>query len=403
MDVKQAHVREFELAEAISYLPQVEPWSDDSLQVESKAIFICALGFEDRALAIPERLVAKNVDLETAFICEYATNLGDNEKNRPRLERPLRKISSQVITLKADEPESLAKHIETYLAQSNNQKLEVIFDISAASGNLILSVMHVVMKFRDLVRLHILYAEPEKYFPQREEYLANEKGLIESACVAGDPSSPHEYGVDEVEINGLYPGIEIENRPEYVVAVPSLRANRLRRCLQHRSDAPLTEPEKHIYWILGTPPSQELLWREELQRKVIQHTMSEMSGVTDPARAPRLVTGNSTSCSTRDYRAILKTLIEVSDRKRGYNISLVHMGSKLQGIGLGLALSVRTEIAVCLARPTSFNASKYSSGVGSLWKIVFDDLDTVWKKLSLIGTLTLVPKIETAHSGRPSD
>lgn len=78
------------------------------------------------------------------------------------------------------------------------------------------------------------------------------------------------------------------------------------------------------------------------------------------------------------------------------------MGSKLQAIGIALALSARDEISICTANPTQFNASKYSEGVGSYWTLDLSELEVLIEKLKTIGYLLITPYIETEKSGIPA-
>lgn len=407
MSDKHVHIKKLDIQEIVSTLPSVTPWAES---INKKIdIFIVALGFEDRASAIAktiaQNLVGTTVERSAlALICCYKTNREDNERNRAIISTALASFCNNQIDIDADSPQE----IENFLGEQINNlcekqlKAEVVFDISAASGNLILSVMHTMIRYRDKVSLTVLYAEPESYFPKQEEYDLNPEALVLRACDSGNIDSSHEYGVNDVQINELYPGIDTENRPEFILAIPALRSNRLMRCLQHLSDQPLAAPEQYVYWILGEPPESSLRWRQEFQKRLVKIMMSTMVGfnVTDPL-APQLKNDNHTVCSTRDYRDILQSVIELADKKIGYNLSLVHMGSKLQAIGISFALNVRSEIAVCCASPTQFNPSRYSDGVGTMWQIDMTNINQIVIDLQKVGQLFFIPKIETERSGLP--
>lgn len=88
--------------------------------------------------------------------------------------------------------------------------------------------------------------------------------------------------------------------------------------------------------------------------------------------------------------------------KAGSNLYLVNMGSKLQAVGVALTLAVRSEVAVLHARPTQFNPMKYSRGIGTLWRINFNNPSNVLKVLQQIGQMGLETKTETSRERRPS-
>lgn len=389
-------------------LPIVEPW-DESIDRRID-IFITALGFEERATAIPKAIAhsligSSHSRASIGVICCYSTNTQDNEHNRALISTALAAFCGSQHDINADSPQEIESFLGIKISEcsKNHAPVEVIFDISAASGNLILSVMHTLLRYREVVSLRILYSEPAWYFPKWEEYDLDPESLVLRACDPGDTDSYQEYGVDDVEVSELYPGIDGESRPEFIIAVPGLRSNRLVRCLQHLSDQPISAPEKFIFWILSEPPASDLKWRYDLQKRLVKKTMSAMVGFSDSdPLAPQLKPENHTSCSTRDYRAIMQTIIEEADKRLGYNLSIVHMGSKLQAVGISLALNVRDEISVCIGRPTQYNPSRYSQGFGPMWQLDMPNLAELISNLQKIGALTFTSKIETARTGLPN-
>lgn len=408
MDNKVAHIRLINWNDIRPTLPTVEPWDeriDDAID-----IYICALGFEHRAGAISQSIALglAGVDIPRSalgVICTYTTNQEDNEQNRSLLRTALASFCATQIDANGDSPEELDGLLSKQLVAriQPGKRVSVVFDISVSSGNLIVSVMHTLLRYSKYVSLKILYAEPERYFPIRDEFESDPQQFVLKACAPGDSNSPQEYGVDEVEINELYPGLDGDSRPEFVIAVPSFRTARLVRCLQQISDQPLSAPDKHVYWILGEPPASDLKWRLEFQKRVINTTLSEMVGFSpEDTLAPKLQPENCATCSTRDYRDILQRVVEEADRRLGYNLSVVHMGSKLQAIGISLALYARTEIAVWYARPTNYNARRYSEGVGAKWVLDIPDLCGLAGKITSVGKLSFTPNIEADTADMPS-
>lgn len=405
MSDKDAFVRLIEFADTCTRLPEVRQWDG---HLSPADIFICAIGFEDRAPVIATRLAglweASTGNSERqALLCEYSTNYEDNRRNKDEVEQSVHKFCSQVETVSAERPEAIRRAVlSALIGGSRERKVRVAFDISAASGALILSVLRALIEAKECVDLQVLYCEPRDYFPQRELWDVNPERLIEEAVASGDETSVAEYGVADVEINELYPGVSVESRPEFVIAVPAFRTHRLVRCLAHLSDQPLASPAENIFWILGEPPAGELKWRRNLQERIVNYQMAQFVGMsTSDALAPRLG-DNQTVCSTRDYREILKIVLEQVDAHAGSNLSLVHMGSKLQGVGVALALSVRAEVTVCGSRPIQFNPSKYSQGIGTLWHLNLAQLDQIVSGIGRIGTLCLETKLETSRDRRPS-
>lgn len=403
MSDKQGFVRLLKFEDACSDLPDVVPWDGACASCE---VFICALGFEDRALAISEQLAASSEFSEhrRALIFQYPGNELDNNKNRDALLASVSSFCGHVETAAADVPQGMRQAVRSAVLTTHEcGKRKVVLDISAASGNLILSVMYALIELREHVELEVLYSEPQDYFPDRSRYESAPQTLIEEALRPGDESSMVEFGVAEVEVNELFPGAELESRPELVIAIPAFRTSRLVRCLQHLTDQPLASPAESVFWILGGPPSSTLQWRTAYQKQIVNTLMARLVGMEpSDGLAPKLTEKNCEVCSTLEYKDILRTLMHQIDVRTGQSLSVVHMGSKMQAIGVALCLAVRSEVRVCGARPQQFNASQYSRGVGAKWRLDLTALEKIMGRLGRVGTLELQTKLETDREFRPS-
>lgn len=403
MSDKQGFVRLLKFEDACSDLPEVAPWDGTCVPFD---VFICALGFEERAPAISRQIAVSTECSESrcAVVFQYPGNELDNEKNKDALFGAVSSFCGRVEVAAADVPQGIRQAVRFAILTSNKPgKRRVVFDISAAAGNLILSVMYALIELREHVELEILYAEPQDYFPARSSYESAPQVLIDEALKPGDESSMVEFGVAEVEVNELFPGTELESRPELVIAIPAFRTSRLVRCLQHLTDQPLASPAESVFWILGGPPSSTLQWRTAYQRQIVNTLMARLVGMEpSDGLAPKLTERNCEVCSTLEYKDILRVLMQQIDARTGQSLSIVHMGSKMQAIGVALCLAVRSEVRVCGARPQQFNASQYSRGVGAKWRLDLTGLEKIVDRLGRVGTLELQTKFETDRERRPS-
>lgn len=388
---------------------ELPPVLDFDRVIEECDLYLTSLGFETRALAIGE-IMAKAPFAQRrhaqALMAVYSSNVSDNEANRGELTRQLNSFCAHVSPISGDQPNKLAVELRAALDRLpfSDRPLHVMFDISAASGNLILSLMQVLIEAAEQrhIKLTLAYSEPEDYLPTADEYVNGSEDLVRRACDTGDDTSVHEFGVAEVETNELYPGENIEHRPEYIIAIPALRTERLSRCLQLLTDQPLADPDKFIFWILGVPPASERHFRLEMQKRVITRLLQGMSGHEGEGVRARasLGTHNSALAGTLDYRQVLRVVVEKIDEQAGKNLSVVHMGSKMQAIGVSLALAARSEVNVCYARPARYNASLYSVGIGAAWGVAFEDLGAAVQAVRKVGTLAFQTRLqpERAHS-----
>ncbi|RST52637.1 hypothetical protein [Variovorax sp. MHTC-1] len=406
MSDKLASVREIPYSEVEGYLPPVEPFDWDG---EFPDVLICALGFEDRTRAIVGRL-AQTVDPSKskhplAVYCEYQTNNEDNAANRGPLLALLNVAYERSVSVTADDPASLRARMLDELSQvatSSAKPISVMVDISAAAGSLILTLCAVLTEFSAThrMRLRVAYAEAGSYEPSKDAYEVNGEQLVLKACSSGDASSLHEFGVAEVEINELYPGSPQEGREELIIALPAYRTERLSRCLRRVSSEPILPIGDHVHWILGEPPANELAFRLEFQKRVITRLLVGESEAVSSGKA--LTSENMSVTSTLHYQQTTRRIVEIVDAHLGHTLSLVHMGSKMQGLGAGLALAVRSEVTVCYARPTRFNPKLYSCGIGPMWQVDFSDFGVVVDMLRTVGRLQMTTAVETVRSGLPA-
>lgn len=406
MSEKLASVREISYSEIESYLPLVTPFELDG---ELPDVLICALGFEDRTVAIAGRL-AQAVDRSKpkhplAIYCEYLTNNEDNAANRGPLLELLDTCYERSVPVAADDPASLRSRLLTELSQvaiSSTRPIRVMVDISAAAGSLILTLCAVLTEFSAThrMRLRVAYTEAESYEPSKDAYELSGEQLVLKACSSGNTSSLHEFGVTEVEINELYPGSPQEGREELIIALPAYRTERLARCLRRLSSEPILPVGDHVHWILGEPPAKELAFRLEFQRRVINCLLV---GESDAVSSGKVLTSENMSVtSTLHYQQTTRRIVEIVDAHLGYSLSLVHMGAKMQGLGAGLALAVRSEVTVCYARPTRFNPKLYSGGIGPMWQVDFPDFGMVVDMLRTVGQVQMTTAVETVRSGLPA-
>lgn len=402
---KQCIVASLELEHAIAHLPEASQWDEcSSLQFD---VFIAAIGFEDRATHIPCAIASAARDgllpqAACTVLARYETNTSDNERNEKTLLDAVKAFSIKTEVIEGDSPQSISLSLGAIVGAliDKGSLVRIAFDISAASGAFILSVMHTLLKRCDSVELTVLYTEAETYHPRMEEYERSPEELLTACCAVGDPNSPHESGVELVQVNELYPGYGVENRRELIIAIPSFRTERLRNCLQYVSDQIQATPDKYVLWILGCPPAQTNQWRIDLQKRMVNRLMASMVGLEpSDARAPVLSERNLCLVSTLDYREMVRTIIRIADEHLGERISVVHMGSKMQAVGMSLALKVRSEITVCYARPSRFNPARYSSGSSTVWHVPFGLLKPKVDELSHVGELDLITTIETTRTG----
>ncbi|HBO3923926.1 TPA: hypothetical protein L4T50_004959 [Pseudomonas aeruginosa] len=339
-------------------------------------ILICAAGFEDRVLCVPGRISESHEKIRKKILVgQYKTNISDNARRYAVLEPLLAGLCEDISFFNADSPDCIYKAISAEISNAGDG-VKIGLDISGASSTLIVSAIYTVLNHSVDSHLTIFYATAESY---------HEPSLIDRDVPINLWSSCdyREHGVNGVEVNELMPGLHQESNPTYVIAFPSMFSARLERCLGHLGVVPKSGSENSAFWVLPSAANDEHEWRQR-QAHSIAIDLVYGTGEDAPVSLPD---ERWCSCDALDYKGSAKILYGQIDGNSGSNISIVHLGTKAQAIGVALALSGRGEVAFVNARPLSFSADTYSQGVGKLYKLDLGSSRVIKDLLSSVGSL----------------
>jgi hypothetical protein len=178
--------------------------------------------------------------------------------------------------------------------------------------------------------------------------------------------------------------------------------NRIIRCINFISEQAISAPSSNVIWVFGEPISPEDSWRKELQKEIVIEGLKQI-GSNAEEQSMNKSSESSETCCIFDYRKIICSLFNISDSHIGKNITCIPMGSKMQSLGVALALFARNEISVTYAMPTSFTPKSYSEGVGKTWQAELGNTQKLKNLLSKIGCLTantavgIIKSTSTSH------
>lgn len=196
-----------------------------------------------------------------------------------------------------------------------------------------------------------------------------------------------ELGAQDPFVHPSHQGIRHDGRPDFVIAFPSFRSNRLVRCLDAVGEQLIAAPSNNILWVFGQPRRNDEQWRQEVQKGILDCTLKKL-GVANEENNKKHQ-NNKAECCVFDYRYPMQLIISEADKHLENNVTLIPMGSKLQNFGLSLGLAAREEVRIITARPSSFSASAYTQGVGDTWHVQLPDSSEVLRLLRSIGTLEM--------------
>jgi hypothetical protein len=332
-------------------------------------LFIQAVGFEQRTLAVSEKLATlKNFSVKETILIRYTTNIEDNLFYELDLKENVAAFSKKVssFTLDSEFVELFKQKINSSF--SGNGKIKIIVDFSSFSSRIILALTRIF--FQSDIDLSILYAEGDVYHPTEEEY----EKLIKQRNA--DVKLSQTFGIDSVIISEEYNGGAKEHQ-DIVICFPSFKSERTEAIVSNIDDLILKEGDrKRLIWIVGDPHMGE---PQKQNRKEIQ---VKMNNIKEQDKRYYV--------STLDYKATLKVLDhiygEVFDK---FHINISDLGSKMQSFGIALFATLRRDISVYYSEPIKYNPSHYADGVKDIWTIHVANTLTLIKQLFRVDTLEL--------------
>lgn len=358
-----------DLAEVIGKLPEISPFSPASLAGLQDALFLCALGFEQRCLAIPRGLAAAGYKSSRAVYLQYSTNQDDNAVNLPGLQAALTAIGGRAEPMQVDTADlcsRLEEMIESLPRPVAGSPPVVVFDISVVANRALVRCLKTLLESD--VSLKVVYAEAASYRPTKAEYEAAPDRW------QSDDHLGLERGVLNVAPSPDQPGVRFDPLPDCIILFPSFKAERSWTVITRVDPSLVPVPGDKVIWLLGRPHSGADHWRIEAMRR-INHIPSD---------------GPQHEVSTFDYKDCLKTLeliyAKLWDR---HNVSLCPLGSKLQALGTSLFLYVHPDVRVMCAVPKEYNAVQYSEGCKSTWVIDFGALTQIRQLLGKVGQVSV--------------
>jgi hypothetical protein len=368
---EMARLIKTQLADVIGSLPDIEALSC-SPETTQDALYICALGFENRCISIPERLAYAGYRTDRAVYLRYATNQEDNDANLGPLETCLTLLSDSIESVDADTDDignrmrSLVAGL-THSGQSGPPR--VTLDISVMSNRLVLQCMNALLESN--IHLRVAYAEAEIYHPTKAEY------ELDPAAWQSDRDVGLEEGVLNISVCPDFAGHHVDPLPDCLILFPTFKRDRSHAIISYVDPSLYDAAPGRIVWLLGVPHLVEDRWRLDAMRQI--------NGL-DEGHCQFEV-------ETFDYKAALAQLESIYQmRWRDYRLTLSPLGSKLQALGTAIFHQMHPDVRVIFASPKRYNAKKYSQGCKALWQVDFGPLQELRQTLSSIGCLT----VETA-------
>jgi hypothetical protein len=350
-------------------LPDITPLVAAQLKLTRCALFLCALGFEQRCLAIPTSLAREKFKAERAAYFQYSTNRSDNAVNRPGLLESLNSISDSVASVELND-QDFSSRVRQLLDSTSKAAREesplVILDLSAASNQVVMRCMSALLEFN--FRLVIAYSEASKYHPTPAEYHRDRERW------KSPDSLSLERGVSNVAVSEEYPGYGLDQLPDCIIFLAGFKKDRAMAAIGKVDPSLLTLPEHKVLWLVGSPHLPEDSWRLNYMRWANDLGPKDQQYVV----------------STFDYKDSLRVLEKIHlERANAFRLTLSPMGSKMQALGAALFCYLHPDVRLVFVTPGEYNAPLYSEGCKAVWMIDFGSLPKLRGLLDQVGQLRI--------------
>src|ERR1700687_3420667 len=246
-----------ELEEQLGKLPEVAQIDVSSeMRDQTAALFLCALGFEPRCLALPQALAAASFKCERAVYFEYQSNPLENDANRTALVSHLTTLSLSVESMDVDAPDFTHRLRSLFLELGKREPPpRVVIDISVFGNRLAFKIYAVLLDSN--VDVLLLYAEAAIYHPTRDEYLRSPEQW------GAEQEFGLEKGVSNITISPEHAGQFLDLLPDFVMLFPAFNPDRSKAALEWIDPSLIASLSRKVMWFGGDPHRTLDKWRLE--------------------------------------------------------------------------------------------------------------------------------------------
>jgi len=343
--------REFELDfdNFVTLLPEAVNLETVATAV-STSCFIGIAGFEPRCYSAARKLAMLGWTAQVAFCVHYSQDniTRDMVKGNEAYKGDLHLASSRLcggreLEIVMHDDHNLALDFGNELLNAMRQagidtsspETHVVFDITVGTSRLLLEGLHALLNTD--VELTLVYSEASEYRPSYGEYIKAKESSVHNGKTEREFLS---FGIDRVELVRRLLGRVTDERPTYIVAVPSFTPTRISAVLEEMSPSV-------VHWVFGIPHLSSSQWRVEAQ-KYYHQSLYEGSH-------------REICISTFDYREMISVLEHIyRDNRTEYNILVCSIGSKLQKVGQVLFHILRPAVGAIVSIPDRWDPEHFS-------------------------------------------
>ncbi len=320
-----------------------------SLELESEDCIVICAGFEDRAMAMLQSMVAVR-SRGRVLLVDYRPYVGENRVEEFRSLCRQGGLALTELAYDRQRPAGFGMELLQSIAGVHGR---VFVDVSAMSRLLIVQALVAIGSRPDgFSNCCIAYAEATDYPPSRAEA---EAVLARSD---GDPTFSVHFlssGIFDVTVVPELSSTAMTAGQMRLVVFPSLDADQLTSL---RAEL---QPSRYTF-VEGIPPSPQNRWRPGL--------ISKLNHLSEMQEAERFTT------STLDYAETLDCLVSLySKHAARERLVISPTGSKMQTVAVGLFRAFVRDVQLVYPTPRDFHSpAHYTHGIGPLHVLPLDAL-----------------------------
>lgn len=350
-------VRRITSADVIDGLPALDRLTTLSSEPD---LIITFLGFEDRLVGVPRRLANIPGMAARVIVGQYRSNVEANQARRADLENAWAELGCTTEFAPPGQTGNYVRDALRSMTTALHRPLRVACDVSVASNVAIASLLPRLVR-DPAVDLTVFYAEAGTYEPLSRPAPSSE--------------APHESGVSSVEVSPERSGYRVDALREAVVVIAGFGVGRARAAIAEMFATPSAASSLNIDWVFGVPPHKNLRWRTAYSM--------ELHGVSVGHE-------NVHYASTFDYREVIRALDRLFGmRWRTHHMTVVPLGSRMQGVGAVLFSFMRPEVRLLSAEPVAYPVKNYSHGVGEVWALRLGRTQHLLERLRTVDTMAV--------------
>lgn len=360
-------------------------------------LLIVANGFEDRSTRFATTLAERGKRVPQAATIHYDTNQTDNEQLLSALKKALQILGAVNTPVPIESiPDDIAALVVRAGQNRPGEPVRVTFDVSGASGRVILRVIRTLFHLTRegaAIELTVAYTEATTYSPTKDQADERLAALQPPEDPPADwlPTDPMSVGPDwEAHDAGAeieYPGQSAEGLGERAVVLCGFNADRVRVALDAVDPAFNADmPHDGVAYIVGRPPADDLAWRLEVMRQI-----NAYGGDTTKF--------DFHESSTLHYFETLHRLEDLYKASFGsQRMTVIPFGSKMQTLAAALFCELHPDVRAYLVAPRRYTGADYSTGSGPTHTLTFGHLGELTEAMAGLGDL-IYDRPENAMTG----